>query len=800
MKGLLKKELTAIFCSATGISFSFAYLLICGFILWLFSGGYNILDNGYATLDSFFKLSPILLLILIPALTMRSFSEEKKSKTLELSFSQPISLFRIIFSKILAIWFFIIISISVTYVYIFILSFLSNSIDLYGAIISYVLLFALSLVLIVIGIFASSLTSNQIFALILSIILNTIFFFGFDLLSGLFSSGKTQLFVSSLGLSKHYDLMGRGVLQLKDILVFANYIIVFFCLTVYSLSFRNKKVIRKLNLTVGSLVIINIIIFFIPNYRFDFTEDKRYTLSDYSKNILDNIAKEGNRLEINVFLEGDLNPGFQKLQNSIKDILSDFNRLADGRINVSYINPYIYANTPKEVYEYMANKQMNGIILNETDKEGKVSQKVIYPYAQVIFGNDTLPINLLKRDSGRSAEENLNASAENLEFEFIDAIRLVKNKEPRNIAFIEGHGELAEPYVEDATALLSKYYFVNRGEILPDISILKDFKVIIIAGSTQKYSESEKFIIDQYIMTGGRVLWLVDGVYFSNEELALKGESPSIKNETNLDDLLFTYGVRVNPVLLQDMQCSSILLSTGEEGSEPAILPFFYSPLLIPSPNHLVTRGIADVKAAFASSVDAVTKSTDIKKEILLTTSANTHVVKVPEKINFDLAYIQSQPNYFDQPYLPVAVALEGQFKSAYVNRMVPDSIVMHDQQFVKESVYSKMIVVACSDIIRNDIIGQGQQTQVLPMGYDRIHEKQFGNRDFIVNAVNWLANDDEWMMLRNKQQKLRLLNKKLIYENRNTYTSIAIALPLLLMGLLIGGVNIWRRYKYEKR
>ncbi|NDW10747.1 gliding motility-associated ABC transporter substrate-binding protein GldG [Dysgonomonas sp. 520] len=802
MKSLLKKEFIHIVCSSSGIVFSFAYLLICGLFLWLFQGSFNIPDANYSSLDSFFRLSALLFIVLIPALTMGSFSEERKSNTLNLLLSRPKKIVTIISSKILSSWMFATICILATFVYIITISDLSipkGNIDLHNIIICYALLIFLSLVFVSIGVFSSTLTSNQILALLLSIFLNAFFFFGFDMIGYLFGSPKAQLSVSSFGLNSHYTLMQRGVVQLNDILAFFNYIAVFVILSVFVLDIRKTLRLKRCFIGLGILVAVNIIASFIPNYRFDFTEDKKYTLSDYSKKILANIAEEKKDIQVNIFLEGDLNSGFQKLQNSVKDLLSDFNRKSNGAFNVKFINPYNNANSPKEVYEYMAQQQMEGIILNETNREGKVSQKIIYPYAQIVYDNDTLPINLLKRITTNSAEENLNASAENLEFEFIDAIRLISRKEKRDIAFIEGHGEIAEPYLEDATAMLSKYFFINRGTIIPDVSVLNSFSVVIIAGATEKFSEQEKFILDQYIMNGGKVLWLMDGVYYSKEDLARKGESPGMKNETNLDDLLFTYGVRINPVLLQDAQCLPILLASDNENAKPTVVPSFFSPLLIPSPNHPVTKDISDVAAYLSSSVDIVGKSENVSKTVLLTTSTHSHTVRVPEKINFEVEHIQSQPDYFDESFIPVAIALDGQFNSAYKNRMIPDSIDMREYKPRFKSSRTKMIVVGNSEIIRNSYAGQDDETMLLPMGYDRIERKQYGNRDFIVNAVNWLANDDEWMSLRNKQQQLRLLNKQLIYENRDKYVAMNIALPLLIMALIIGCINLLRKFKYER-
>lgn len=802
MRTLLKKESIALLCSSVAIIFCIVFLVATGLINWFFSGSFNIPESGYASLDKFFSLSVILLIILIPALTMRSFAEERRTKMLDTFRARPVSITSLYISKFIAICFVIFLTLLATTVYIYTLWVLSNppgNIDLNEIISSYISLFFISAVFVSVGLFASSLTHNQVVALIIAIFLNFIIFYGFDLLGSIFADGKVKLIVSSLGLNSHYSLMQKGVIRLKDILVIVNYVLLFSSLAVYILNFKNKRNLRFLILVAGTVMLVNVLLIFVPNIRFDFTSDKRYTLSDYSKDLLDEIARSKEDIHLKIFLEGELNPGFQRLQNGVKDIVADFNHYADGRIIAEYINPHNMGNH-QAVYDNMQKQGMHGIVLTEKDREGKVSQKVIYPYAQMISKQDTLLVNLLMNVAGYSAEENLNASAENLEFAFIDALRLLNKKEAEEIAFIEGHGEIPRAYVYDAEELLSKYFFVNRGQIGLDISVLDNFKVVIIAGPTEKFSEQEKFILDQYIMSGGRVLWLIDGVYLSEKDLAEKGESASMKNEVNLDDMLFIYGVRINPVLVQDAQCTSIMLASGDGSSGDLVkMPLYYSPLLLPSYNNAVTKDISAVKALFASYLDVTDKDTPVKKTVLLTTSAQSHSVKVPEMVNFDISQIQENSGYFDQSYLPVAIALDGTFKSVFTNRMMPDSIQMDSRIPGSKSIDTKMIVVSSSDIIRNQLVNSNQQTEVLPMGYDRVSDRQYGNRDFIVNAVNWLANDDDWLLLRNKQQQIRLLDKQLVYEQRDKYAIINIIFPVIFVTLFIGLIYLWRKRKYEK-
>jgi ABC-2 type transport system permease protein len=801
MNTLIKRELSSLLCSPVAASFLTSFLVAAGLMNWYFPGNYNILDNGYATLDKFLSLSVILFIITIPALTMRSFAEEKRSKNLDVFRTRPASITALYFGKLIASWTIVFIALIATLVYVYSISVLSipvGNVDVNELIASYLSLALLGWAFVCIGIFASSLTKNQITAFLLAILLNFVTFYGFDLIASLFSEGKWQSFISSLGLSVHNNWMQKGVIRATDLLIFFNYIALFAILTVFALNLKNKRVKRNFGIRLLVLLILNAIAVFIPDFRIDFTSDKRFSLSHYSQKLLKQASEEEKPIRFEIYLAGDLNAGFLHLQDAVDDILIDFEDYSHHNITFKFVNPHMQGNNQEEVYARMTQQGMRGITLNETNREGKTSQKIIYPYAQAICANDTLTVNLLKNIAGYTAEENLNASIENLEFELMDAIRLFAKKEPEAIAFIEGHGELPRPYVYDAEELLSKYFFVNRGQIGYNIADLNEFKAVVVAGPTERFGEREKFILDQYLMSGGRILWLIDGVYLSRDELQRNAQTPAIKNETNLDDLLFNYGIRINPVLLQDTQCTSILLTSGDD--QYTTHPFYYSTLLLPSDNQPVTKDISLVRAAFASPIDLLSQPQDGAANILLTTSLQSHLISVPATVTPDFPDDLQDAAYFDKSFLPVAVSLQGKFNSAFINRPIPDSIIMVQKTPLTLSQPAKMVVVSSSDIIRNEIVGSGIQSQMLPMGYDRVSDKQYGNRQFIVNAVNWLVNDDEWLSLRTKQQPIRLLNKSLIYSESIFYAWLNILVPLVFVGAVIGIYNLYRNRKYGRK
>lgn len=797
MKALLIKELKSVFCSSVGAFFAFSFLVAMGTMLWAFGGRYNITDGGYASMNNFFELAPILLSVLIPALTMRLIAEERRSKTLDILFTRPIKKSSIFFSKFLASLFFVFIVILPTIIYVYSLSLLANpmgNIDMPPIGASYFSLILLAGVFIAIGIFCSATTPNQVTALILSIAICLFSLYGFELLAHLFASGKTQALVASFGLSYHCKLLQLGVVQLKDILVLINYILIFSVSSIILISpVKAKSDVIKIVFTLT----FSIIVVVAPNIRFDFTTDKRYTLNHYSKTMLTQLGKDGKPIKVNIYLSGDLNAGFIKLQNVTKDLLSDLNRYSDNNISVLEINPYKLYESSSDMQTEMEQMGMDGIILNEVDREGKASKKIIYPYAQVICGEDSLIVPLLKNIKGYTAEENLNLSAENLEFEFVDAIRLLTQHKELNIAFIEGHGEIPQVYVYDAEIALSKYYMVNRGQISNEIGVLDHFDAIIVAGPTSKFSEADKYIIDQYIMNGGKVIWLVDGTYYSSQSLHTEGISPTMKNDVNLDDLLFTYGVRINADLMQDSQCASIYVLNDSQTS--SLIPCFFMPILMPSADNIITRNIQDVKTSFASSISIVNNTNNVDKKILLTSSANSHLIKIPEPIDLEIEAIQQDPNYFNEPFVPVAVSLEGEFDSAFANRIMPDSIIAQNHTGIAKSKKTKMVIAASSQLIRNEFDRQGNNLIPLPMGYDRVSGIQYGNRDFIVNAINWLTDDEGWMELRKRQQRIYLINKKEASETKTKYAVLNIGFPILFVGLVMSITFMYRKRKYEK-
>ncbi|MBP5455503.1 MAG: gliding motility-associated ABC transporter substrate-binding protein GldG [Paludibacteraceae bacterium] len=535
-------------------------------------------------------------------------------------------------------------------------------------------------------------------------------------------------------------------------------------------------------------------------FRLDLTSEKRYSISDNTERLLEGLEKP---LDIKIYLDGDLNPGFLRLKRATKEMLDEFSAYCGSEIEYEFINPSSGATNAEREKKYaeLEKRGMRGTMVYDRDNEGKAIQKIIYPWAEISYDGKTLPVCLLKNVAGNSGEENLNISIENLEFGLTDVIRMLYNREVQKIAFIEGHGEFPEPLVYDASQGLSHYYQVDRGSITNDVNILDGYKAIIIAGSESKFTEQEKYVIDQYIMKGGKVLWLLDGSRISLDSLSTNSQTIGIINEVNLEDQLFTYGVRINPVLVQNVQCALVPVNMAREGDQPKYEPssWYYSPLLMTSPEHSITRNLTPVKSEFTSSIDFVGSELNVKREVLLATSPGSHIQSVPSIVSMDVINVEKNAQYFNiSSRIFVGVAEEGIFPSVFRNRLIPEGLQTKEKTLT-ESKPTKMVFVADADIIRNDVQGSGENMNILPLGYDRYMNQQFGNKDFVLNAVNYLTDDDGWMELRNREIKLRLLHKPSVIGLRTFWQTVNMVLPLLLLGLF-GGIFLFiRKKKYTK-
>ena len=515
--------------------------------------------------------------------------------------------------------------------------------------------------------------------------------------------------------------------------------------------------------------------------RWDLTDDKRYSLSEASKSLL---RQTDAPIEVTLLLDGDLNAGFRRLKKATEETIEELDVYSDLKV----------------VKDYKDNKDSLGlrpIVIHEREQNGKTAQTTVYPYAIMHYKGRRAVVKLLNNTRGMSGEENLNASIEQLEFAFMEALHLLQQTETPRVAILEGHGEPDEAHTYDLMAALSKYFQVDRGAIGDQSSvvsshILDGYKAIIVASPQTAFSDAERFIIDQYIMRGGAVLWALNGVQLSEQVLQREGFTPILPLELGLTDLLYRYGVRVNPALIQDIQCLPIPVNVSSDPQQPNLqpMPWTYAPLLLTSQGSPITKNVGQVMSTFVSPIDAVGGDDGIEKRVLLATSTASRVTATPGEV--DLNEMNPDVSAFKYQYVPVAVSLEGSFASAYAHRMVPEGV--ESDGIIKQGEKTRQVVIGSGSVLINEV----QKGQALPMGYDRYSGMQFSNRDVIVNAILWLTDADGLISLREKSVALRLLNDKRAHDERAKVQTVSVVTPIAVLALIGGLVWIIRKRKYE--
>ena len=809
MLAIYKREISSFFTGMTGYIVIIVYLLINSLFMWILPGEWNILDNGYASLEPLFILSPWIFLFLVPAVTMRMMAEEKRTGTLELLLSRPVSDRHIIYGKYFAAVTLVLLALLPCIIYYLSVTILGESpgnIDSGGTLGASLGLFFLAAVYAAVGIFSTTLSSNQVVAFIIAVITGFIIFAGFDSFALLPGLKKLDEFIIRLGINEHYKSMSRGVLDLRDIVYYLVAVLIFTEASRLVMSsrrwkpgksktYRNRPAVNITNYFI--LVAILLLFAFFSSFisvRLDLTSDKRHTLSDQTKTILSGLD---NDVYFQVYLDGDMPIGFKKLRRSVKATLDEFRMYSDRKVDYLFINPSEALEEEERNQQQLSliSKGLMPVTVFDNDEEGGRSEKIIFPGMILNYNSVEIPVNFLKNNPSLPAEVNLTNSIEGLEYELIQPISTLTSDTVYRIAFIEGHGELDEMEVADVTLEMAKYFTVDRGSINGQAGILNDYAAIIIASPLSEFSEEDKLVIDQYIMNGGKVLWLVEEVMVNADSLALGG-TVALYRPLNIEDQLFRYGVRINPVLIQDTDCQIIpVRSTIRDTRQIIPVPWIYYPLLYPNSNSPLTRNINKVKSEFVNSVDTVGSDKNVSKKILLASSQNSRTINPPVLIKLEDYKNPPPEDVFTDAYIPVAVLLEGQFNSLYANRITS----WQGGELKKNSSNTKMIVVADGDIIRNDVSITGNRLTPQSLGVDRYSGQTYGNKDFIINCMNYLVDDKGLISLRSRELKIRLLDRQKIKDNRILWQLINTLGPLLLV--LIGGTIFLfiRRRKYSR-
>ena len=558
------------------------------------------------------------------------------------------------------------------------------------------------------------------------------------------------------------------------------------------------------------IILVNVISNFF-SFDIDLTEEKKYTLSDNSKKILSQVD---DILTIKVYLEGELPTGFQMLSSSINDFLINCKN-ENSQIQFEFINPN--DNNESKKQEIFTQLQSQGLFPTDLTikKTSETSRKIIFPGAIMYFKEMRESVNLLENNFSLSPQENINNSIENVEFHLISTINKILNNRKDNIAFLKGNGELLSTQTFDITNSvnndnnnLNYYYNVEEFDLKkfefdstnnqPDISLqlknLNRYKVIIIAKPTIPFNKLDKFLIDQYIMNGGKLLLLIDGVNATIDSINNQnGYFIAKKNDLNLDDQLFKYGVRINSDLVQDLRSTEIPIVTGYSNNRPIqeLFKWPYFPLISSKSNHPITNNLDGIKSDFISSID--TLKNNIKKTILLESSNNSRLVQSPSKVSLGIIENPPPAESYNKENIPLAVLLTGKFTSVFKNRIVPKN---NDINFKSSSDSTSIIIVSDGDLIANEVSSSGN---AFPLGYDKFINYTFdGNKKFIINAIQYLNDQNGLIKLRSKNIKLRLLDNDIISNYRMPITIINLILPILIFLILIFIINQKNKLKYD--
>lgn len=562
----------------------------------------------------------------------------------------------------------------------------------------------------------------------------------------------------------------------------------------------NPKKLKKHNLT---KLAINIAIIMLSAYiisylfiRIDLTSEKRYTLTRTTINTLKSLK---DNVIVRVYLDGDELPsGFVRLRNAIKEMLDEYQIYSKVNIDYEFIDPAkdVDEKMKTRIYNQLYKKGIIPIQLQENTKDGKSSQKVLFPGALIIHRGREIALNFLKNNQQLTAEGNLNNSIQSLEYEFTNALTKINKPVKTKIAFSQGHGELSPIQVRDIEMVLEEYYQVDFVKIDSTNDHINDYKLIIVAKPQNAFSEPDKYLIDQFFMNGGKLMWLVDGVLINADSLKQNNETLALANELNIDDILFKYGARVNKHLIEDLQSSAIGLTVPGADGKPQIklFPWQYFPLITNHSNHPITKYLSVVKLEYASSIDTVGASPLIRKTQLLASTPYSKVTPVPELINFGMINKVDEKLYNREP-LPIAILFEGVFPSVFKNRML-SRFTVHPDEFKEQSRETKMIVVADGDIIKNEVSPNGD---IFPLGFDRDTRQTYkGNTEFILNAVNYLCDDAGLMSVRARELKLRLLNKETVENEKLKWQLINTLVPVVCVILFGIVLSFIRKRKYS--
>lgn len=556
-------------------------------------------------------------------------------------------------------------------------------------------------------------------------------------------------------------------------------------------NWKSKKTGDMLLLANGvvALILINILSsqFF---FRLDLTEEKRYTIHASTREMLENLDDE---VYVEVFLEGELNAAFRRFQKAIRETLEMFRIYSGNSVQYSFTDPAT-ALSQKARSEFMADLASKGIQpTNVIDTgEGERIERIIFPGVVVSYGGAEKGVMLLKGNKAGAPEEEINQSIEGIEFEIANAIYKLAETDPKQIGIVSGHGELDALSIASFEQAISELYRVREVN-LGDRSLL-DIEVLVIAKPTMPFTETDKYRLDQYIMQGGKVLFLIDRLD-AGMDSATQATHFAFPFDTRLDDQLFRYGVRINPDLIQDRYAARYPVITGRRPDGTAriqLMEWPFYPLINRFPGHAITHNLDAVLTRFVSSIDTV-KAEGVNKTPLMITSQYSRTLTAPVNININELRDNLTAGQFTEKFIPVAWLLEGQFTSVFKNRFLPEGV--DKDSFREQSEATSLIVVSDGDVARNEI--NRRTGQPLPLGFDPFSNYTFANQDLLINMISYLVDENGLIRARNKEIRIRPLDREQIAAEKLKWQVINLGLPLAILVVFGIARSYWRKRKF---
>lgn len=574
---------------------------------------------------------------------------------------------------------------------------------------------------------------------------------------------------------------------------------------------RKKENLLQFSGVVVILLAFNIIFSFFF-FRLDLTAEKRYTLSNSTKGLLKGLDDV---VYVKVYLDGNLPPDFAELSMKTREFLDEW-RMYSQNIQYEFIDP-AKGKSPQElgaVYSELYQKGLNPQPIQDVTSEG-VNTRYVVPGALISYQQREIPVALLDADHGMLYNRNdiINYSIEKLEYNMSNAVRRLTQRQKARVAFLKGHGELDNLHVFGAAVGIADFYSVDSVILDNKVTKLFDVKVtdsatgdftigdikydlLVVAKPTIPFGNYEKFLLDQFVMRGGRILWYVDPVMADLDSLMRYPEMPAMARELNLDDMFFRYGVRMNTDLLQDLNALPIPVRAGEMAGQPQykMIPWYYFPIITPNSTHPVVHNLNVLRTEFISSIDTVGRRSGLKKTVLLTTSTTTKIINTPAIISLEILRNRAHVEEFSKQNIPVAVLVEGVFPSLFTGY---GNVDQEKLGFLDKSSPTKMIFVSDGDMVRNQV---NEKRYPLPLGYDRFTDKAFGNLNFLLNAVNYLCEDEDILQVRSKDFKMRLLDNNRILKEKTFWQLVNVIVPLVLVIALGIVLLLIRRIRYAKQ